>query len=144
MVRLIDGPAKTGSHCRDPAVVVVGDDNGSARSNDSDVVVVIIIFAAPVAVPFATDDELADLVIAADLATADEYAVIVVVVEVRPEERVRPAVVGPSTANVAANVESGPTEHRQRRWQRGRSLHWHICGSGDRRTEHRKRYARDQ
>jgi len=105
---------------------------------------VVIVVAGPVAIPFAADDEVADLVIATDLPAADEYAVIIVVVEVRPKERVRPAVVGPSTANVAANVESGPTEHRQRRWQRGRGLHWHICGSGDRRTEHRKRYARDQ
>jgi len=44
-----------------------------------------------------------------------EYAV--VVVEVRQEERVRPAVVGPRTANVGADVEPGPTEHGRRRWR---------------------------
>ena len=42
-----------------------------------------------------------------------EYAA--VVVEVRQEERVRPVVVGPGAANICANIEPGPTEHRGRR-----------------------------
>jgi hypothetical protein len=86
---------------------------------------------------------LADLVITADLPAADESAVVVVVVEVRQEDRVRPAVVAPGTANVAANVESGPTEHRHRRRHRRRGLDRHICDSGDRCTKHGKRQARD-
>ena len=80
---VIDGPAEAGSHCRDPAIVVV-DHDGSGRNDNTDVVVVIV--ACPVEVPFSADDELADLVIAADLSAADESAVVVVVVEIRQEE----------------------------------------------------------
>jgi len=135
---VIDGDAEAGSQCRDPAIVV-GDHNGSGRSDDP---VAVVVVAGPVEVPLAADDEVVDLVIDADLSAADECAVVAAVVEVRQQDRVRPGVAGPGTANVAADVESGSTEHRQRRrWRRG--LHRHICGSGDRRTKHRKRYARD-
>jgi len=71
------------------------------------------VVGGPVEVPFAADDELADLVIAADLAAADEHSV-TGVVEVR-QEHVMEAVMGPSAANVGADVESGPTEHG--RWR---------------------------
>src|SRR6185312_16245550 len=99
--QVINGPAEASSHCRNPAIVI-GDHNiPNARNNDPCAVVVI---GGPVEVPFAADDKLADLVIAADLPTADEYAV-VAVVKVRQENRVRPAVVAPGTANVAADVE---------------------------------------
>jgi hypothetical protein len=112
---VINGPAEAGSYRCDPAIVV-GDDNvPNARNKDS---IVVIVVGRPVEVPFAADDELADLIIAADLPAADEYAV-VAVVEVRQEDAVRPAVVGPGTANVGADVEPGPTEHGHRRWRRG-------------------------
>ena len=43
------------------------------------------------------------------------YDYAVVVVEVGLEERVRPVVVGPGAANICADIEPGPTEHRGRR-----------------------------
>ena len=43
------------------------------------------------------------------------YDYAVVVVEVGLEERVRPVVVGPGVANICADIEPGPTEHRGRR-----------------------------
>src|SRR6516225_4314855 len=111
----IDGEAEAGSHCRDPAIVAGDRSESNARNGDRDVVVIV---GAPVAVPFAADDELADLVIDADLPAADEYAS--VIVEVRVEKRFGPLIVGPGTANVSADVESGPTEHGWRwRWRRG-------------------------
>ena len=114
---MINGPAEAGSYRRDPAIVV-GDDNvPDARNKDP---IVVIVVGGPIEVPFAADDELADLVIAANLPTADEYAV-VAVVEVRQENSIRPAIVGPGTANVGADVEPGPTENR-RWWRRRRGL----------------------
>jgi hypothetical protein len=112
---VVDRPAEAGSQCRDPAIVV-GDHNvPNARNEDTSAIVVV---GDPVEVPFAADDELADLVIAADLPAADECAVMIVV-EVRQEERVRPAIVGPGTADVGADIESSPTEHRRWWWRRG-------------------------
>src|SRR6201999_2039787 len=99
----------------DPAIVVGADNVPNARNKDSRVVV----GGGQVEIKFAADDEVAALVIGADLPAADEYAG-VVVVEVRQEERVREAVVGPGTANVGADVEPGPTEHGHGRWRRGR------------------------
>ena len=107
---MINGPAEAGSHRRDPSIVGGNRDVPHARNEDASAIVVI---GGPVEVPLAADDELADLVIAADLPAANKYAV-VSVIEVRHEERVVPAVVGPGTANVAADIESGPTEDWQR------------------------------
>ena len=108
---LIDGIAEAGRHCRDQATVVA-DLNGSNARNENPKAVVA---AGPVKVPFAADDEVADLVIAADLPAAQECAVAAVVVEVRQEARFRPVVVGPGAADVGADVESGPTQHGQHR-----------------------------
>src|SRR6516162_9796514 len=108
--------AKAGSQCRDN-VIVAGDDKTTAcRSGDRGTTAAV---GSPVEVPFAADDEPADLVIKAELPAADEDPA--VVIEVRQEQRVGPVVSGPGTANVGANVESSPKEHgrRQRgRWQR--------------------------
>jgi bifunctional non-homologous end joining protein LigD len=49
-----------------------------------------------------------------DLATPDEHAVVVSVVEVNAEERVGHVAMSPDPANVAAKVKSGPTEWRRR------------------------------
>src|SRR5262249_42955707 len=133
--KVIDGPAEAGSNRCDPASVAVGDHNVARNGGPA------VDVAGPVEVPFAADDELADLIIAADLTAADEYAV-ADGVGGRQEARVRPAAAGPGTANVSADVESGPTEYGRRRWRRG--LDRDIRGSGDRCTQHTKRYARDQ
>jgi hypothetical protein len=69
----IDGIAEAGGHSRDPAIIV-GDRNGPNARNDDAIAGVA---ADPVGVPFAADDEIADLVIAADLAAGQECAVAV-------------------------------------------------------------------
>jgi hypothetical protein len=82
-------------------VIIAGDrDIPNAWNEDTSAVVVV---TSPVEVPFAADDEVADLVIAADLAAADESAV-VAVVEIVEEERVGPIV----------------RPRRRLRWHRGR------------------------
>src|SRR6516162_9997357 len=126
---LIDGIAEAGRHGRDIAIVAA-DLHGSNVRNENPRAVVA---AGPVKVPFAADDELADLVIAADLPAADERAV-VAVVEVGHENRVRPAVVAPGTANVGADVEPGPTENGCW-WRRRRGLHGEISRPRGQRTE---------
>ena len=133
---MIGGKAEAGSHRRDP-VIVVGDHNGSNGRNGDPCAAVVV--GGPVKVPFAADDEAADLVICADLPAADEYAV--VAVEVR--QRVRPVVVGPSTANIGADVKTGLAEPLwHRRWRRGSDRQ--ICRSGDRCAKRSKRDACDQ
>src|SRR6516162_3930699 len=107
---LIDGIAEAGRHCRDIATVAGDLNDSNARNENSRAVVA----AGPVKVPFAADDEVADLVVAADLSAADEYAVVAVVAEVRQKERLCPVVVGPGAANISAEIESGPTQHGYR------------------------------
>src|SRR5262249_38666355 len=108
--QLIDGIAEAGSHGRDPAIVVV-DQNGPNARNDDPCAVMI---AGPVEAPSAANDEVANLVIAADLTAADEYAT--AIVEVRQEDGVRPIIVRPGAAKIDADVEAGPIQDGHRRW----------------------------
>ena len=137
--QFIEGIAEAGGQGRDPAIVV-GDRNGANVWNDHPIAGV---GAGPVGVPFATDDEVADLVIGADLPAGQEGGV-VAVVEVGQEDGVRPIVLGPGAANIDADVEAGPIQHGHRRWQRRRGPDRQIRRAGDGRAKREKGDACDQ
>jgi len=136
--QLIEGIAEAGGQRRDPAIVV-GDRNGPNVWNDHPIAGV---GAGPVGVPFATDDEVADLVIGADLPAGQEGGVVVAVVEVGQEDAVRPITLGKGAAKIDADVEAGPIQHGHRRWQR-RPLR-QIRRAGDRRAKRDQGDACDQ
>jgi hypothetical protein len=78
----------------------------------------IIVVRRPVKIPFDTKYDIADLVIESDLAATHENAIISVA-EVQAEEAIGYCGIGPSSAEVAADVKSGPGERRRHR-DRGR------------------------
>src|SRR5262249_34739426 len=91
-----------------------------------------VIIRSPIEVGFNSENSVADLPVVPDLASPDEYAVVVSVAEVAQEERFGYVTVSPGSANVAAKIKSGPTERRRRVdrrrggiWSRPRS---HVRG----------------
>src|SRR5262249_61817515 len=79
------------------------------------------LFSAPWEAACVSERGVAALPVVPDLASPDEYAVAVSVVEVPAQEGVEHITMGPGPANVAANVKSGPTERRRRiDWRRRR------------------------
>ena len=61
-----------------------------------------------------SENEVADLPVEPELASSDEYAVVVSVAKVQAREGVAEVIVAPSSPNVAAEIKSGPSERRRR------------------------------
>src|SRR5262249_44964897 len=79
-----------------------------------------IVVAQPVKVPLGADHQVTvDLIVATDLAAADEPAVIIIR-PVQAKERIGPVVVGPGGADVATYVTPRPCER-----------HRHVAGDRD-------------
>jgi hypothetical protein len=68
----------------------------------------IVVVRRPVKIPFDTEYDIADLVIESGLAAAHKNGVIISVAEVQAEEAVRYCGIGPSSADVAADVKGAP------------------------------------
>src|SRR5262245_55329428 len=117
--------AEPRSQGRDPSIVRSHLDGSDGAS--------VVIIRSPIEVGFNSENSVADLPIVPDLASPDEYAVVVSVAEVAQEERVGHVTMGPGSANVAAKIKSGPTERRRRidrRWRRGRITRTCVNVSG--------------
>ena len=82
---------------------------GTASDHHRRSVTRIIVVGEPVEVRLGTDDEGANLVIAADLAAAKERCLIAIG-EVHAEYTVDHVTPAPAAANVAANIEPRPTK----------------------------------
>src|SRR2546430_11456584 len=70
-----------------------------------------VIMPNRVEVPFKSENDVADLPVVPELASADEYAVVVSIAEVQAQEGVGYVTLGPGSPNVAAKIEAGPGEH---------------------------------
>src|SRR5262249_56987600 len=112
-------PAKPRSQGRDPSIVR-GHLDGSDPRNEYGTGVVVI--CSPIEVGFNSQNGVADLPVVPELASPDEYAVAISVVEVHAQEGVEHITIGPGPANVAANIKSGPTERWRRIDWRGRRI----------------------
>src|SRR5215471_6986667 len=98
--------AEPRSQGRDPSIVGSHLDSSGTRNEYGTGVVVI---RSPVDVPFNSENSVADLPVVPELASPDEYAVVVVsAAEVAQEEGVRHVTVSSGRANVAAEIKSGP------------------------------------
>ena len=104
------------SQGRDPSIVGSHLDSPGTRNEYGSAVVVV---RSPIDVPFNSENSVTDLPVVPDLASSDEYAVVVSGAEVRADESVGHVTICPGRANVAAKIKSGPTE-RRRRIYRGR------------------------
>ena len=72
----------------------------------------VIVVGSPVDVPFKSENEVADLPVEPELASSDEYAVVISVAKVQAREGVAQVIVAPSSPNVAAKIKPGPSEYR--------------------------------
>src|SRR5262249_18291683 len=102
--------AEAGSQGRDPSVVRSHLDRSDRRNEHGACVVVI---RGPIEFRFNSENSVADLPVVPELASPDEYAVVVSRVEVHTEERVGHVTSGPSAPDVAAEIKSSPTERRR-------------------------------
>src|SRR5262249_59654728 len=84
--------AEAGSQGRDPSIVGSHLDR-SDRRNEHDASVVVI--RSPIDVPFKSENKIADLPVEPELASSDEDAVVVSVVEVDAQESVGHMTIGP-------------------------------------------------
>src|SRR5215813_12622668 len=120
--------AKPRSQGRDPSIVGSHLDSSECRNKYGTIVIVV---PSPVDVPFKSENEVADLPVEPELASSDEYAVVVSVAKVQAREGVAQVIVAPSSPNVAAKIKPGPSEYRshigRRRRRRIRSRR-HISG----------------
>src|SRR5262249_2846124 len=96
---------------RDPSIVGSNLDSSGTRNEYGTAVVVI---RSRIDVPFNSENGVTDLPVVPELASADEYAVVVSAAEVRAEERVEHITMSPGSPNVAAKIKSGPTDRRRR------------------------------
>src|SRR5436190_8449970 len=109
--------AKAGSHGCDPSIVGTHLDWAEGRDEHGANVVII---SNPIEVGLNSENSVADLPVVPNLASPDEYTVIVSVVDVGTKEGIGHVTVSPGPANVAAKVKTGPTERRSRidQWRR--------------------------
>src|SRR5262249_37294911 len=98
--------AEPRSQGRDPSIVRGNLDNSDGAS--------VVIIRSSIEIRFNSENSVADLPVVSDLASSDEYAVVVSVADVAQEKGVGHATMGPGPANVAAKIKSGPTERRRR------------------------------
>src|SRR5215471_20358258 len=82
----------------------------------------VVIIRSPIEVGFNSENSVTDLPVVPDLASPDEYAVVVSVAEVAQEKGVGHVTVSPVSANVATKIKSGPTERRRRIDRRRRRI----------------------
>src|SRR5262245_61616980 len=106
--------AEPRSQGRNPPIVRSHLDNSDGAS--------VVIIRSPIEVGFNSENSVADLPVVPDLASPDEYAVVVSVAEVAQEEGVGHVTVSPGSANVATKIKSGPTERRRRIDRRRRRI----------------------
>src|SRR5262249_30964027 len=120
--------AEPRSQGRDPSIVGSHLDSSERRNKYG---TSVIVGRSPVDVPFQSENEVADLPVEPELASSDEYAVVVSIAKVQAREGVAQVIVAPSSPNVAAKIKPSPSEHRshigRRRRRRIRSRR-HISG----------------
>ena len=124
----------------DPSIIGSHLDSSGTRNEYGTGVVVI---RSSIELGFNSENSVADLPVVPELASPDEHAVVVSAPEVRAEEGVCHITVSPSPPNVAAKINSGPTERRRcidRRRRRIRSRpRVHVSGiRGHRRCQQRR------
>src|SRR5215475_13539819 len=120
--------AEPRSQGRDPSIVGSHLDSSKRRNKYGTGVIVV---RSSIDVPFKSENEVAALPVEPELASSDEYAVVVSVAKVQAREGVAQVIVAPSSPNVAAKIKPGPSEYRshigRRRRRRIRSRR-HISG----------------
>src|SRR5262249_17558090 len=112
---------------RDPGTAGARYNRPNARDDEADAVIVIA--RNPVDVPFDAEDEVADLVIEADLASPNEPAV-AAVGERQSTSDVGHVTMPPGSSDVGTDVEAGPAKGHHHR-HHGRRLYWQIGGLAD-------------
>ena len=95
--------------------------NTDARNS----VVRIAIVASPVKLRFNAENDVAELVVEPDLTSTDEHAVVTRVMEDQAEKVIGHVTLVPSATDVAAYVETSPTERRR---HIGRRAYANISG----------------
>src|SRR5262244_85132 len=97
-------------------------------------------------VRFNAKNEIAKLIVVSELAYSDECALVVYIAEAQAEESVGQITLAPSSAEVGADVESGPSERRRQiDWRRNRTrIRRHFSGirGHQRCLQHRQRGGR--
>ena len=100
--------AEPASQGRDPPVVGSHLDRSKGWANNSRTRTVG--GCNPIDVRFNAKDEIAELIVESELASCDECALVVYIVEAQAEESVGQITLAPGSAEVGADVESSPTE----------------------------------
>src|SRR6202030_352277 len=121
----VKGVAKPPRYGRHPSIIGARCETMTERAyNSGDAIIVV---RRPVKIPFDTEYDIAGLVIKSDLAAAHEDSIISIA-EVQAEEAVSYCGIGPSSAEVAADVNPRPAKDRRHHWRLGVDRRWRHIG----------------